>query len=366
MEEKSNNEIWVFLSHSNKDFTQVRKLRNLLEENGFRPIMLYLRSKEDPSKFEELKQLIFDEIDHRNRFIYCKSPNAEESTWVDKELKHLEDTNRGYDKIDIDSSDETIKGFVENYKIKASIFISSSHHDSVIAEKIYQRLKKFDSFIVYYPPQMVLAGYSFANTISDAIDKTKRNGFYIVLLSKDALHSKWLETEISMALENNSKSNIIPIVTDSDIVDMLSSNPVCVGLKECNIINMGAFFEEEKIDKAVDKIIERLFTPGDILALANQFRDGANGICDNEEAQRLYQIFFYLADRSENPLALYKIGECYEYGYVVDVDLHKAYNYYCECRNELGGEQIIGEHTFNEHCQRVYNKIKEFDTKVPH
>lgn len=354
----SNNEIWVFLSHSNKDYEKVRILRNLLEDNGFRPIMLYLRSKEDPAKFEELKQLIFDEIDHRNRFIYCKSPNAEQSTWVDEEIKHLEQTNRGYDKIDIDSSDEAIKGFVENYRIKASIFISYSRQDSVIAEKIYQRLKKYDSFIVYYPPQMLFVSESYANTILDAIEKTKRNGFYIVLLSKDALQSQWLVTEISMALENNSKRNIIPIVTDNDIIGMLSSNPVYVGLKECNMINMGAFLEEEKIDRAVDKIIERLFTPGDILALANQFRDGVNGICDNEEAQRLYQIFFCLAEKSENPITLYMIGECYEYGYGVDVDLHKAYYYYSECRNELGGKQKIGKVTFNEHCQRVYNKIK--------
>ena len=85
----NNNEIWVFLSHSNKDFEQVRILRNLLEENGFRPIMLYLRSKEDPSKAEELRQLIYDEIDHRNWFIYCKSPNAESSKWVDEEVKYV-------------------------------------------------------------------------------------------------------------------------------------------------------------------------------------------------------------------------------------------------------------------------------------
>ena len=79
MSNLQDNEIWVFLSHSNKDFEKVRILRNLLEENGFRPIMLYLRSKEDPSKVDELRQLIFDEIDHRNRFIYCKSPNAEDT-----------------------------------------------------------------------------------------------------------------------------------------------------------------------------------------------------------------------------------------------------------------------------------------------
>lgn len=356
------NDIWVFLSHSNKDFAQVRKLRNLLEDNGFRPIMLYLRSKEDPTKFDELKQLIFDEIDHRNRFIYCKSPNAEKSKWVDEEIKHLKQTNRGYDKIEINSSEADIKGFVENYKVKASIYIAFSHQDSAIADKIYCRLKKYDSYTLYYPPRMFGAGSSFAHTIEEAIEKTKRNGFYIVLLSMSALQSQWLENEVSMSLENNSKRNIIPIVADGGVTKMLPSNPVFDRLKECNIIDMGGYYEEETIDKAVDKIIERLYTPGDILALANQFREGTNGLRDTEEAERLYKIFFSLADQSENPGALYAMGKCYEYGYGVDIDLHKAYYYYCECRNELGEKQVIGESSLGEHCQRVYNKIKALDT----
>lgn len=34
-----------------------------------------------------------------------------------------------------------------------------------------------------------------------------------------------------------------------------------------------------------------------------------------------------------------------------------AYNYYCECRNELGGKHIIGRYSLDEHCQRVYDKM---------
>ena len=56
--------------------------------------MLYLRSKEDPSKAEELQHLIFDEIDHRNRFIYCKSPIAEESPWVKDEIRYIKSKDR--------------------------------------------------------------------------------------------------------------------------------------------------------------------------------------------------------------------------------------------------------------------------------
>lgn len=41
MADNSNNEIWVFLSHSNKDYEKVRIVRNILEEHGFRPLMFF-------------------------------------------------------------------------------------------------------------------------------------------------------------------------------------------------------------------------------------------------------------------------------------------------------------------------------------
>ena len=118
----SNNDIWVFLSHSNKDYEKVRILRNLLEENGFRPIMLYLRSKEDSSKVEELRQLIFDEIDHRNMFIYCKSPNAEASKWVDEEIQYIKSKDRIFETIDIEQSETGIIEQLNDFRKKIEYF----------------------------------------------------------------------------------------------------------------------------------------------------------------------------------------------------------------------------------------------------
>ena len=40
MSNQSNDEIWVFLSHSHKDFENVSLLRNLLEERGYRGYVL--------------------------------------------------------------------------------------------------------------------------------------------------------------------------------------------------------------------------------------------------------------------------------------------------------------------------------------
>lgn len=53
-----NNEIWVFLSHSNKDYEKVRIVRNILEEHGFRPLMFFLKCLDDDKNDEEVRRLI--------------------------------------------------------------------------------------------------------------------------------------------------------------------------------------------------------------------------------------------------------------------------------------------------------------------
>lgn len=53
--DNKNNEIWVFLSHSNLDYDNVRRVRDLLENDGFRPIMFYLKCLEDNKDDTELE-----------------------------------------------------------------------------------------------------------------------------------------------------------------------------------------------------------------------------------------------------------------------------------------------------------------------
>lgn len=50
----SNNDIWVFLSHSNKDYEKVREVRNLLEEQNFRPLMFFLNCLNDDEEIDSL------------------------------------------------------------------------------------------------------------------------------------------------------------------------------------------------------------------------------------------------------------------------------------------------------------------------
>ena len=50
----SSKEIWIFLSHSNKDFEKVRFIRNYLEEHSCRPLMFYLKCLSNDDEIDNL------------------------------------------------------------------------------------------------------------------------------------------------------------------------------------------------------------------------------------------------------------------------------------------------------------------------
>ena len=80
--------IWVFLSHSSKDYDKVCLVRNELEKYNFRPLMFFLKCLDDDKYNKEVENLIFREIDSRSRFILCNSSNAQNSEWVKKEVEY--------------------------------------------------------------------------------------------------------------------------------------------------------------------------------------------------------------------------------------------------------------------------------------
>lgn len=61
---------WVFLSHSHQDINKVRKIRNLLEQRGFEPLLFFLKCLTDD---DEIEDLIKREITEREWFIYVVS-----------------------------------------------------------------------------------------------------------------------------------------------------------------------------------------------------------------------------------------------------------------------------------------------------
>lgn len=331
---EDNNAIWVFLSHSNKDFEQVRILRNLLEENGFRPIMLYLRSKEDSSKVEELRQLIFDEIDHRNRFIYCKSPNAEASKWVDEEIQYIKSKDRIFETIDIEQSETGIIEQLNDFRKKSNIFISYQRDDIELAKSIANRLKKYE-FNVWIDFEDIRAGF-YNHQITNALLNAVNNGYVITLLNDRILNpNSWVRAEVITALHKgiHPEQSIIPVIKDSLLWKKLSDDVELKSLCQIIAIDSSGLDPKKRSDYIVDEIIKRIMPPGAILSHAQNFESGFYGHPDIEEAKKLYAVCFKIAERQArmgSDSANGILGYCYEHGYGTAQNLGLAIDYYRE------------------------------------
>lgn len=135
--------IWVFLSHSNKDYEKVRQVRNILEQQGYRPLMFFLNCLNDDN---EIDGLIKREIDSREKFILCDSKNAQNSKWVQEEVNYIKKKNRLWEKINIDSSIEDIMKSLSRFQSRNTIYINGTSDDTELKELIakFFRAKDYD------------------------------------------------------------------------------------------------------------------------------------------------------------------------------------------------------------------------------
>lgn len=147
-------DIWVFLSHSNKDYEKVIKVRNLLEQYSFRPLMFFLKCLDDE---EEVDDLIKREIDSRGRFILCDSQNAQSSKWVQRETEYIKSKRRIYEVINIECPEEELLSEIVEFKKNSSVYVSHSLEDSSIYSQFTElldvnwdfRINQYDIFISY-------------------------------------------------------------------------------------------------------------------------------------------------------------------------------------------------------------------------
>lgn len=207
---EDNKDIWVFLSHSHKDYEKVSYLRNLLEEEGYRPIMFYLKCLDDDS---EIDNLIKREIDCRAYFILCDSENSRLSTWVQEEENYIKSKGRIYEIINIESDINQIKAAISRFHHRTSAFISFSKQDSAMARMIQSTLDT-NRYTTFIDMDNILPGSSFDNVIENAITKHSNEGFVIVLLSQRSIASQWCMKELQMALgERGTNASSILLVS---------------------------------------------------------------------------------------------------------------------------------------------------------
>ena len=116
-------DMWVFLSHSNKDYEKVRKVRDILENHNRKPIMFFLKCLDDDS---EIWELVKREIDARSRFILCKSENTEDPLgWVQKEFSYIQSQHKPFEIVDMNSMDfeNNIKRLVK----RSNVYICTNY-----------------------------------------------------------------------------------------------------------------------------------------------------------------------------------------------------------------------------------------------
>lgn len=306
-----NNEIWVFLSHSNKDYEKVRQVRNMLEEQSLRPLMFFLHCLNDD---DEIDSLIKREIDCRTRFILCDSENARKSQWVKKEVEYIKSQNRICETIDLSKSMDEIMSTLQDFINKTRIFISYNREEYELAEMVYNRLSRLD-FAVY-----IDRAWDFNSTYhqnyKDALDflensVVKANGYVIAIMNERVLNpNSGSRYELIKAIRDNKTTgkvtpNIIPIATQDSIVELIRLDGELSSLVGCNIQSIDGLDKEKQCDEIVKRVITQLMTPGSIKVLADNLSKGIYGDTNAKEAEFLYGL---LDDADEEHVLKSKSG----------------------------------------------------------
>lgn len=204
-------DIWVFLSHSNKDYEKVRMIRNMLEEKEYRPLLFFLKCLDEDT---EIDTLIKREIDARNKFILCESENSRNSKWVQDEVEYIKSTGRMYETINLDEPLSKIKKLINKFDKRNSIYLSYTRQDDEFANTLYKELRRND-YKVFYEIDTISG--NIINILNNAINDAIRHGYVISLISEHYLSSSFCLEELSYAYKKNN-SNVIAIYLSNPLL----------------------------------------------------------------------------------------------------------------------------------------------------
>lgn len=300
MVDDNNNEIWVFLSHSNKDYEKVRQVRNILEEQSLRPLMFFLHCLSDD---DEIDTLIKREIDCRTRFILCDSENARKSKWVQKEVAYIKSQNRICETIDISKDPNEISSDLQNFINKTRLFISYNQEEYNIAKRVYERLSRYDFSVymdMYYDPEIPYQ-QNYLDTLN-AIEKSAKTGGFVISIMNERILYDWgscSRGELLKAIRDNNVAgnsipNIIPFVTKNSLVDKIAKDTELYVLTDCGIQCKEGLSSKTKSDEIIKRIVTQLMTLGSIKVQADNFRrESITG-----EADFLYGLLEEIKDKN--------------------------------------------------------------------
>jgi hypothetical protein len=253
---------WVFLSHSHQDLEKVREIRNALEAKGQNPLMFFLKCLDDDS---ELDDLIRREIEARTWFILCESQNASQSRWVQAEVEIIKGLEgKVYEVIDLDGDLNVQIERVTALSKRATVFISYAHADKAIASALHTALRERD-FRVFLDVEEIQVGASWRDEIHEAIDRAVQQGFFLLLMSPEALNSQFLRHELDYALQRRAASgrgsNVIPIIAREGAASfahhLQSEGDLPISLAELEFFDLTAGNLNERIGELIRSLMTR-------------------------------------------------------------------------------------------------------------
>ena len=202
---------YIFLSHSHDDIEKVREIRNLLEDKGFEPLCFYLKCL---SEDEEIFNLIKREIDAREWFFFVDSENSRKSKWVTREREYIakQDSSKI---VEATLDEKSIRMAVDKITNNLRIYLSFAIKDYALAQRIKGQLEKKD-YLVYTGEEIqASSGEELMKYSQEAIIEASKDGCVLVLLTREAMRSKWLKHEVGFAIQRG--GNVIPVVVGQNV-----------------------------------------------------------------------------------------------------------------------------------------------------
>ena len=170
---------WIFLSHSSKDIEVVRKIRNAFEDNGHNPLAFHLKCMQTDTAAgrEELDELIKREIDARQWFVFCESPNAAESPYVQMEREYILQSKKSKVwSLDITGEIEDILQSVKQISRDLMVYVDSLQRGRTCFEMVKRKICEYE--------------YTIVEPCESDFDK---RGYILYLIQKDDLGEGYLQ-----------------------------------------------------------------------------------------------------------------------------------------------------------------------------
>lgn len=360
-------EIWIFLSHSNKDYEKVRQVRNMLEEQNLRPLMFFLHCLNDD---DEIDELIKREIDCRTRFILCDSENAQSSKWVQKEVDYIKSQDRLYETIDLSKSIEDIQKQLQQFINRTRLFFSYNREECSFAKQVAERLSKYD-FSVFMDMLWDFSQKYRQDYVKDTLtnlDESARDGYVVAfvndrVLSPNCCSRNELLRAISRSNDYKTTPNVIVFAVNSTVAKKIETDSELSSICKDDVFSLENILKDDKSDFVTEVILRKLMIPGSILSQANNLKNGINCKKDEEEAEWLYKLCFKIAQEQErhgSPSGNVGLAKCYEFGYGTEINLPLAKEYYQEA---MLHEFPMCKEDYLRVCDKIENQMMTYSNE---